>query len=382
MTEQATKPTAGRRYEVIFALPALLPFEDGYRVTLTSGRTEEGGVTTLTFRWVENRTSTPYLAMRTVASLEWSEHVAETAPGDAFRDRMTIVVASTPDEALWDDEPHEELTDPYFARILRLVDGLLEAYGLLSSQAVPRLSPTALFPIMLQRRVDRKGVASAARVVVLDTERTSRGRAHRLRPLSTTDINELARIGARLDRVRAGRPYYTAVRLLASAERALNAREPEAAIVSAASAVESMGSELLRSMAEEDGVAAPATRTAFKNVLMHHLLPRLGLSEEEDAVAHWLTVGYGVRHKVVHEGHRATLAEAFEATVAAGNISQHIDQVLIGLVSLYPRTAARKLGPSLLDRIQADGKLVAIVKEENASPILVGVVQDDARDTT
>src|SRR5438874_10575152 len=107
--------------------------------------------------------------------------------------------------------------------------------------------------------------------------------------MSQAKRNELAKIAARLDRVRAGRPYYSSVRLLASANRSLIARDPEAAVVEAASAVESMGWEILRSLAEEDGKPAPTARTAFRKVLLDHLLRRLGVPDSDPAVVHWLS---------------------------------------------------------------------------------------------
>ena len=125
------------------------------------------------------------------------------------------------------------------------------------------------------------GLRADPELVVLDTEKTALERVERLLPMSQPKRNELAKIAARLDRVRAGRPYYTSVRLFASANRSLIARDPQAAVVEAASAVESMGWETLRSLAEEDGKPAPSSRTAFRNVLLDHLLPRLGVSVRE-----------------------------------------------------------------------------------------------------
>ena len=195
-------------------------------------------------------------------------------------------------------------------------------------------------------------------------------------PLSQERLNELAKIGGRLDRVRAGRPFYMSVRLMAAAERALNAREPEAAVVEAASAIESRGWEALRSLAEEDGQSVPNAKTRFGNVLRDHLLRRLQVAPQDPIVEAWIHEGYEVRHRVVHDGDAATLADALTAIQAAAALSARLDEALVALVRRYPRTAARKLGQSLLERAPGEPGLQEVVEAESAaSPIKVGVVQ-------
>ena len=71
--------------------------------------------------------------------------------------------------SLWDDAPHEELSDPYFARISRQVDNLLQAYGLLASESVPNLGPTTIFHVMVQRWAMSDGSTTDPTLVVLDT---------------------------------------------------------------------------------------------------------------------------------------------------------------------------------------------------------------------
>lgn len=364
------------RYEVIFALPVLLPLPDDYSVTQYAG--EDGPVvSTIRIRWSEAIDSRPFGAITAVTRESWGTQITEIGPHQAFRDRITVVIGSTVAGPVWDDAPHEELSDPYFARILRQVNDLLQAYGLLACQPVPNLGPTTIFNVMVQRWVMSDGSTTHPDLVVIDTEKTAWERVERLLPMSQSKRNELAKIAARLDRVRAGRPYYTSVRLFASANRSLIARDPEAAVVEAASAMESMGWEMLRSLAEEDGKPAPRSRTAFRNVLLHHLLPRLGVPDSDPAVVRWLSDGYELRHKVVHEGAEPTMASALEATQAGDAISARLDDALVGVVALYPRTAARKLGSTLLERIPGDATLAAVVAEETVSPLKVGVVQEE-----
>lgn len=364
------------RYEVIFALPVLLPLPDDYGVKQYAG--EDGPVvTTIRFRWGEASDSRAYGAITAVARESWARQITETGPHQAFRDRITVIIGSTVARPLWDDAPHEELSDPYFARILRQVDNLLQAYGLLASLQVPNLGPTTMFHVMVQRWVMSDGSTTNPTLVVLDTEKTAWERVARLLPMAQAKRNELAKIAAKLDRVRAGRPYYTSVRLFASATSSLNARNPEVAVVEAASAVEAMGWEMLRSLAEEDGKAAPSARTAFRKVLLDHLLRRLGVPDSDSAVVHWLSEGYELRHKVVHEGAESTMAAALEAARAGEALSARLDDALVDTVARYPRTAARKLGSALLERVPGDAEVVAVVAEETVSPLKVGVVQED-----
>jgi hypothetical protein len=363
-------------YEVIFALPVLLPLPDDYSVTQYAG--EDGPVvSTIRFRWGEAMDSRPFGAITAVTRETWGTQITEIGPHQAFRDRITVVIGSTVARPVWDDVPHEELSDPYFARILRQVDNLLQAYGLLASQPVPNLGPTTIFHVMVQRWVMSDGSTTDPELVVLDTEKTAWERVERLLPMSQAKRNELAQIAARLDRVRAGRPYYTSVRLFASANRSLIARDPEAAVVETASAVESMGWETLRSLAEEDGKPAPSSRTAFRNALLDHLLPRLGVPAADPAVVRWLADGYELRHKVVHDGAEPTMAAALEATRAGDALSARLDDALVDAVALYPRTAARKLGSALLERVPGDAAVAAVVAEETVSPLKVGVVQEE-----
>lgn len=364
------------RYEVIFALPVPLPLPDDY--TLKQFVEVDGPpVTTIRFRWGEASDSRPYGAVTAVAYESWGAQITETGPHEAFRDRITVVIGSTVARPLWDDAPHEELSDPYFARILRQVDNLLQAYGLLASLPMPNLGPTTMFHVMVQRWVMSDGSTTDPTLVVLDTEKTAWDRVERLLPMSQAKRNELAKIAARVDRVRAGRPYYTSVRLFASATRSLNARDPEAAVVEAASAVEAMGWEMLRSLAEEDGKPAPSGRTAFRNVLLDHILRRLGVPESDPSVVHWLSKGYELRHSVVHEGAEPTMAAALEAAQASEKLSGRLDDALVDAVARYPRTAARKLGSALLERFPANPDLAVVVGEETVTPLKVGVVQED-----
>lgn len=369
------KPPERERYEVIFALPLLLPLPDDYAVTQYDG--EDGpAVTTIRFRWGEARDSRPYGAITAVTREAWGTQITELGPHEAFRDRLTIVIGSTVARPLWDDLPHEELSDPYLTRLLRQVDNLVQAYGLLASQPVPNLGPTTIFHVMVQRWVMSDESTTEPSVVVLDTEKTAWERVERLLPLTQAKRNELAKIAARLDRVRGGRPYYTSVRLIASAHRSLIARDPEAAVVESASAVESMGWEMLRSLAEEDGNPQPNARTAFKNVLIHHLVRRLNIDVADAVVARWLTEGYELRHRVVHEGAQTSLAAALAAARAAEDLSTRLDDALVAAVARYPRTAARKLGSVLLERVPGDAALAAVVAEETVSPLKVGVAQE------
>lgn len=364
------------RYEVIFALPVLLPLPDDYAVTQYA---EENGpvVATIRFRWGEAIDSRAYGAITAVARESWGRQITETGPHQAFRDRVTVVIGSTVARPLWDDAPHEELSDPYFARILRQVDNLLQAYGLLASLPVPNLGPTTMFHVMVQRWVMSDGSTTNPTLVVLDTEQTAWERVERLLPMSQAMRNELAKIAARLDRVRSGRPYYTSVRLFASATHSLNARDPEAAVVEAASAVEAMGWETLRSLAEEDGKAAPSARTAFRKVLLDHLLRRLSVPDSDPSVVHWLSASYELRHRVVHEGAEPTMAAALEAAQASEALSARLDDALVDAVARYPRTAARKLGSALLERVPANPDVAAVVGEETVSPMKVGMVQEE-----
>jgi hypothetical protein len=364
------------RYEVIFALPVLLPLPDDYSVTLYAG--ENGPVvTTIRFRWSEAIDSRPFGAITAVTRESWGTQITEVGPHEAFRDRITVVVGSTVARPLWDDAGHEELSDPYFTRILRQVDNLLQAYGLLASQPVPILGPTTIFHVMVQRWEMSDGSMTKPNLVVLDTEKTAWERVERLLPMSQAKTNELAKIAARLDRVRAGRPYYTSVRLFASANRSLIVRDAEGAVVEAASAVESMGWEILRSLAEEDGKPAPNPQTTFRNVLVDHLLRRLGVPDSDPAVVRWLEYGYKLRHKVVHEGNQPTMAAAIEAARSGEALSARLDDALVDAVGRYPRTAARKLGSALLEKVPGDDAVSAVVGEENVSPLMVGVMQEE-----
>jgi len=115
---------------------------------------------------------------------------------------------------------------------------------------------------------------------------------------------------------------------------------------------------------------------AFRKVLLDHLLRRLGVPDSDPAVVHWLSEGYKLRHKVVHEGAQSTMATALEAARAGEALSARLDDALVDAVARYPRTAARKLGLALLDRVPEDAAVAALVAEEAVSPLKVGVVQE------
>jgi hypothetical protein len=374
MSESSEREPVTVRYEVVFALPLLVPFPDDYSVRQYEHE-DEPDVLSLRFRWGEASDSRTFGAITAAMRETWGTEIGESGPHDAFRDRITVVIGSTVARPLRLDAPHEELGDPYFARILRQTDDIVQAYGLLMHQPVPRLGPTTIFPGMVQRWVREDETATEPTVVVLDTEKTAMERVERLLPLSQERLNELAKIGGRLDSVRAGRPFYTSVKLFAAAERALNAREPEAAVVEAASAIESMGWEILHSLAEEDGQSVPNAKTTFGNVLKDHLLRRLQVPAQDPIVEAWVRDGYEVRHRVVHDGAEATLAVALTAARAAEALSARLDEALVDLVRRYPRTAARKLGQPLLERAPGEPGLREIVEAESTSPIKVGVVQ-------
>lgn len=110
------------RCEVIFALPLLLPLPDDYTVTHYAG--EDGpDVTIIRFRWGEAIDSRAFGAITSVAreSCGAADHRDRTArgiPGPNHRRHLA--------RPLWDDAPHEGLSDPYFARLLRQVDNLLQ----------------------------------------------------------------------------------------------------------------------------------------------------------------------------------------------------------------------------------------------------------------
>ena len=123
------------------------------------------------------------------------------------------------------------------------------------------------------------------------------------------------------------------------------------------------------------GVSSPA-RYSYRvaSVARNYLLPWLGLTDRQPIVARWLRSGYAIRNRVVHEGEAMSLAQAKEALEAAEAFSMEVDDRLAANVGRTPRTAARKLGKSLLDRVTADDALRAIVEEETAGPLFVGVV--------
>lgn len=374
MSKSKEGESGATRYEVVFALPVLVPFPDDYSVRQYEHE-DEPDVLSLRFRWSEASDSRIFGAITAATRETWGTEIGEIRPHDAFRDRITVVIGSTVARPLDLDAQHEELGDPYFTRILHQTDDIVQAYGLLMHQPVPRLGPTTIFPVMVQRWVREDETVTEPTVVVLDTEKTAMERVERLLPLSQERLNELAKIGGRLDSVRAGRPFYTSVKLIAAAERALNAREPEAVVVEAASAIESMGWEVLQSLAEEDGQPVPNAKTTFGNVLKVHLLRRLQVPAQDPSAEAWVRDGYEVRHRVVHDGAAATLGDALTAVQAAEALSARLDEALVALVSRYPRTAARKLGQSLLERAPGEPGLVEIVAAESASPIKVGVVQ-------
>jgi hypothetical protein len=383
----ADSPRRLSRYEVIFALPVFVSFPHDYSVTMTVAAdsaapridADDALFTQLSFFRSTAADSRPYAAMVRVAEHEWGVTVHEDGPHQAFPDRITIVAATTPMVPLPGDDTHEELDDPYFVRILRLVDNIAEAYGLETGQPVPRLGPSTMFHVLLTRTIDGDGVAAAPDVSVLDTEATARRRVERLLPMSFATRTEVARTAARLDRVRVGRPYYSAVRLLASAHRAFLSREPDSAVVSATSAIESMVTEMLASVADEDGIAAPHSNTALKNLLVDHLLRRLGVPVQDPAVTAWISDGYQLRHRVVHEGAPASLAQALTALRAADDLSRRLDGALVDAVDRYPRTAARKMGRELLGRVTPTPAIRAILDEvEAGNPLRVGIVQESA----
>jgi len=80
--------------------------------------------------------------------------------------------------------------------------------------------------------------------------------------------------------------------------------------------------------------------------------------------------------RVVHEGAQSTMATALEAARAGEALSARLDDALVDAVARYPRTAARKLGLALLDRVPEDAAVAALVAEEAVSPLKVGVVQE------
>src|SRR5688572_16174467 len=93
-------------YEVIFALPVLLPLPDDYSVTQYAG--EDGPiVSTIRFRWGEAMDSRPFGAITAVTRETWGTQIAEIGPHQAFRDRITVVIGSTVARPVWDDVPHE-----------------------------------------------------------------------------------------------------------------------------------------------------------------------------------------------------------------------------------------------------------------------------------
>jgi len=242
---------------------------------------------------------------------------------------------------------------------------------------MPRLGPTNLFPALIERHIDANGTPGPATVSHLGDETIVRRRVRWTLPMTQQDLVMLAKTQARLDRVRAGRPYYTALRLLSSAERSYAAREAEAAVVQASSAIESMVVETVRSMAAELATPAPKPKTPLRQLMRQYLLPWLGLTEQDPAVARWLVSGNDLRHRVVHEGAAVTLSEAKAALEAAGAFSTRIDDALVANVDRMPRTSARKLGQALLERLQDNPALRAIVEEENVSPLLVAIVPKD-----
>ncbi len=74
------------RYEVIFALPVLIPFPDDYAVTHYVGE-HEPPVTVIRFRWGQADDSRPYGAITAVTREAWGTHVSEIGPHQAYRDR-------------------------------------------------------------------------------------------------------------------------------------------------------------------------------------------------------------------------------------------------------------------------------------------------------
>ena len=84
------------RYEVIFPLPVFIPFDDGYEVAAGPYGADESEITRVTFRRTEAEWSRPFHAMRAIASDAWGAEIRETGPDSAFRDRITVIVGSTP----------------------------------------------------------------------------------------------------------------------------------------------------------------------------------------------------------------------------------------------------------------------------------------------
>lgn len=163
------------RHEVAFALPVLVPFPDDYSVRQYEHE-DEPDVLSLRFRWGEASDSRTFGAITAAIRETWGTEIGEIRPHAAFRDRITVVIGSTVARPLQLDALHEELGDPYFARILRQADDIVHAYGLLMHQPVPRLGPTTIFPVMVQRWVREDETATEPTVVVLDTEKTAMGR--------------------------------------------------------------------------------------------------------------------------------------------------------------------------------------------------------------
>jgi hypothetical protein len=94
MSKPKEGESAPMRYEVVFALPVLVPFPDDYSVRQYE-REDEPDVLSLRFRWSEASDSRTFGAITAATRETWGTEIGEIRPHDAFRDRITVVIGST-----------------------------------------------------------------------------------------------------------------------------------------------------------------------------------------------------------------------------------------------------------------------------------------------
>lgn len=149
---------------------------------------------------------------------------------------------------------------------------------------------------------------------------------------------EITQVSEMINRFRSGTfPFFQWIELYQAAEHHLAAGRYMQSVISATTGVEVLVNTIIRAswgLRERDpDKLAGVLDCGFRSLVKQHLAELLGekidLDDPETPAGRWYEACYQLRNRVVHEGHKPTSREAYEAKIATGKFARSFSDPLL-----------------------------------------------------